>query len=138
MTKENLKNKLWRMANDLRGSMDSTEFKNYILGLMFFKFISDKNQKKYEKILRNDDINIKDAFDDKELSKELIKSSMESLGYAIEYKYLFSTIIKLIEEKKYTNEILEEAFKNFEKNLISEFSDDFYGLFNDVRLGMID
>ena len=37
-----LHSKLWSMANDLRGSMDASEFKNYILGLIFYRFLSEK------------------------------------------------------------------------------------------------
>ena len=36
--------KLWAMANNLRGNMDASEFKNYILGLMFYKFLSDDSE----------------------------------------------------------------------------------------------
>ena len=37
-----LHTQLWAMANDLRGNMDASEFKNYILGLIFYRYLSDK------------------------------------------------------------------------------------------------
>ena len=40
-----LSSKLWAMANDLRGNMEAYEFKNYILGLLFYKELSDRTEK---------------------------------------------------------------------------------------------
>ncbi len=42
MSAEKLRKKLWDLANKLRGNMDASEFKNYILGFIFFKFLSEK------------------------------------------------------------------------------------------------
>ena len=41
----NLQTKLWDIANDLRGSMDASEFKNYILGLIFYRYLSERTEK---------------------------------------------------------------------------------------------
>ena len=50
-----LHSKLWSMANDLRGSMDASEFKNYILGLIFYRFLSEKLVKYVNTKLLNQD-----------------------------------------------------------------------------------
>lgn len=42
ITSEQIKTKLWNGANELRGSMDASRYKDYMLGLMFYKFLSDK------------------------------------------------------------------------------------------------
>ena len=42
ITSEGIKNRLWNGANELRGSMDASRYKDYMLGLMFYKFLSDK------------------------------------------------------------------------------------------------
>ena len=42
-----LQKKLWSIANDLRGNMDASEFRNYILGLIFYRFLSEKQRKKW-------------------------------------------------------------------------------------------
>nr|WP_240482215.1 type I restriction-modification system subunit M N-terminal domain-containing protein [Fictibacillus enclensis] len=43
ITSEEIKRRLWDGANELRGSMDASRYKDYMLGLMFYKFLSDKN-----------------------------------------------------------------------------------------------
>ena len=50
---------LWAIANDLRGSMDASEFKNYILGLIFYRYLSDKLARFVEAELEDDDITYK-------------------------------------------------------------------------------
>ncbi|HDA2385713.1 type I restriction-modification system subunit M N-terminal domain-containing protein, partial [Staphylococcus aureus] len=42
-----LHKKLWSIANDLRGNMDASEFRNYILGLIFYRFLSEKAEQEY-------------------------------------------------------------------------------------------
>ena len=49
-----LANKLWACANDLRGNMDASEFKNYILGLIFYRFLSQKVETHFEEELKED------------------------------------------------------------------------------------
>ena len=42
---QELSNKLWAIANDLRGTMDASKFKDYILGIIFYRFLSEKTEK---------------------------------------------------------------------------------------------
>ena len=54
-----LQKKLWSIANDLRGNMDANEFKNYILGLIFYRFLSEKVEETSGRLLSEDNIFIK-------------------------------------------------------------------------------
>lgn len=132
MNNTNLNNKLWAMADSLRGSMDAGEFKNYILGIMFYKFISDKVEKFYKQELVNDNLTFEQAFNDAEFKEELIDMAKEELGYALSYEHLFSTLIKQIKDESYSNELLQNAFSFFNDNVNS--NEDFSNLFDDVRL----
>lgn len=51
-----LQKKLWSIANDLRGNMDANEFKNYILGLIFYRFLSEKVEETSARLLAEDNI----------------------------------------------------------------------------------
>ena len=59
-----LHKKLWTMANDLRGQMEAYDFKNYILGLIFYRYLSEKTEARIEKLLEEDNITYVDAWKD--------------------------------------------------------------------------
>ena len=95
-----LHSKLWSMANDLRGSMDASEFKNYILGLIFYRFLSEKLVKYVTtKLLNQDKITYEKAWQNKEYKEAIIEDLIKDsdCGYVIEPEYLFSNLIKMIE-----------------------------------------
>ncbi|MBQ8708811.1 MAG: type I restriction-modification system subunit M N-terminal domain-containing protein [Succinivibrionaceae bacterium] len=50
ISSDEIKNRLWSGANELRGSMDASRYKDYMLGLMFYKFLSDKTLQSYAKV----------------------------------------------------------------------------------------
>ena len=54
--------KLWAMANALRGNMEAYEFKNYILGMIFYYYLSDRTEKFMEKNLKNDGLSYEEAW----------------------------------------------------------------------------
>ena len=53
---------LWDMANNLRGSMEAYEFKSYILGLIFYRYLSEKVEKNAYLLLKNDNISFEDFY----------------------------------------------------------------------------
>ena len=57
-------NKLWAMANALRGNMEAYEFKNYILGMIFYYYLSDKTEKYMVNLLKDDGITYEEAWKD--------------------------------------------------------------------------
>ena len=61
-----LHKKLWSIANDLRGTMDASEFRNYILGLIFYRYLSEKTEQRVVKLLEEDDITYDEAGKDPE------------------------------------------------------------------------
>lgn len=131
---KDLNNKLWDIANILRGKMDADEFKNYILGFLFFRFLSEKE----EDILKKEGIDIEEinSFSNDEL--ETLKNIVtKSIGYYFNPKYLFSNIIKDTKKGNSENIIafLEKAFSEITDSTIGKESNaDFKGLFNDINL----
>ena len=64
---DELSQKLWAIANDLRGQMDASEFKNYILGVIFYRYLSERTEMYMTDLLKNDDgITYEEAFADDE------------------------------------------------------------------------
>lgn len=84
-----LGNKLWDMANNLRGTMDASEYKNYILPFMFYKYLSN-NQEKYIKENFLEDFY---TTTDEEEIISLLQDISIGLGYVIEPKYMWDKII---------------------------------------------
>ena len=82
--KQELFTKLWTMVNDLRGNMDGSEFKNYILGTLFYRFLSDKTERVLNAQLANDGLTYAEAWADEDYKADLIEASLEDLGYVIE------------------------------------------------------
>ena len=103
--------KLWAMANDLRGNMDANEFKNYILGLIFYKFLSDKIIKTINDELKEDGLNLFDAWKDEEMRADIKLMSTNLLGYFIDPKYLFCSFVPKIDKNEFSVEDLKEGIK---------------------------
>ena len=59
-----LSQKLWAIANDLRGNMDSTKFRNYILGTIFYSYLSERTEEYMQEILKEDGLTYEQAFSD--------------------------------------------------------------------------
>ena len=92
-----LHKKLWSIANDLRGTMDASEFRNYILGLIFYRYLSEKTEQRVIKLLEEDNISYEEAWKDPEYQKGLKEELVEQIGYVIEPKDLYSAMVAEIE-----------------------------------------
>ena len=125
--------KLWSMANKLRGTMDASEYKNYILPFMFYRYLS-KNQDDYLKE------NILEEFydvTDKEEQDEYLEEISKGLGYAIVPEYRWESIVSKINNHKIKASDFQDMFDSFninaKRNPIAE--NDFANVFSDVNLG---
>ncbi|KXY35008.1 type I restriction-modification system subunit M [Bacillus sp. FSL K6-0067] len=130
-----LHKKLWAMANDLRGQMDAYEFKDYILGLIFYRYLSEKVEFRAEKLLKEDNVTFAEAWTDEEYKEDLAEYLIGELGYVIEPQYLFSNFVKEIEKGEFDVEMLQNGVKAIETSTMgAESQEDFQNLFDDMDL----
>lgn len=130
-----LSSKLWAMANDLRGNMEAYEFKNYILGLLFYKELSDRTEKFVAKLLEEDGIGFKEAWEDEEYREAIVDEMLIKLGYVLEPQYLFPHMLELIQQDKFSIDYFEEGINSIIASTQGQESEaDFDGLFEDMDL----
>lgn len=130
-----LHTRLWAIANDLRGNMEASEFKNYILGLIFYKYLSEKVEDRANKLLQEDNITYTEAWKDEEYREALKEELLNQIGYFVEPDSLFSTLMKKIEDGTFDVEMLQGAVNDIaESTLGTESQDDFDHLFDDMDL----
>lgn len=144
--KRQLQQQLWNIANTLRGKMDADEFRDYILGFIFYKYLSEKIHFTANKILSDsgEDIDYTNVDENSESGKEIVNAIyeeiVEDLGYFLKPSELFSNIAKKGHQKEEgkSNFILPELSKiltNIEQSTLGTNSeDDFEHLFEDLDL----
>ncbi|MBO7719320.1 MAG: type I restriction-modification system subunit M [Methanosphaera sp.] len=135
MSDNNLERKLWSIADQLRGNMDANEYKNYILGFIFYRYLSQKQEKTIDKTLEEDRITFKELTKDTPKYEAVQKDALNKWGYFITPDLLYSTIIEKTDEGTYILDELEDAFDQITNSALSTTSqDDFTNLFEDVEL----
>lgn len=128
-------NKLWAMANALRGNMEAYEFKNYILGMIFYYYLSDRTEKYMANLLKDDNISYSDAWKDEEYKEAVIEESLRDLGFVIEPQFLFRNLVTMVENRAFDIEFLQKAINSLMESTIgNESQQDFEGLFSDMQL----
>jgi len=133
--KQELEKRLWAIANELRGNMGADEFRDYILGFIFFKFLSEKMENFAKKELEVEGISFAEAVKDPEIMEDLKEEAVESLGYFIEPHHLFHNIAARARSREMIIEDLIKAMKEVEESALGHESEqDFTGLFEDVDL----
>ena len=133
--KSELHSKLWEMANELRGNMEAYEFKNYILGLIFYRYLSERTENYVNELLKNDGITYEQAWEREDYREALTEDCLDHLGYVIEPKYLFSYVIKMIERNEFGIDYLEKIISSITESTTGQESEkDFDGLFEDMDL----
>ena len=128
-------NKLWAMANALRGNMEAYEFKNYILGMIFYYYLSDRTEKYMTNLLKDDNISYEDAWTDEEYKTAVVEEALRDLGFIIEPQFLFRKMVKMVENRSFDIEFLQKAINSLmESTLGNDSQEDFDGLFSDMQL----
>ena len=128
---------LWSISNDLRGNMDASEFKNYILGLIFYRYLSDKLLKFANEELKDDNITYEEAWELEDYNQDIIDIllSEDGLGYIIEPQFLFSNFVKEIKEKTFDITKLHKGINALGESTYGQTSqEDFENLFDDMDL----
>ena len=131
--REELHRAIWAIADELRGAVDGWDFKNYVLGTMFYRYISED----LTNYINQGEREAGDTeFDYAQMSDEEAEGAKESLvqekGFFILPSDLFCNVCKLAEKDDNLNERLERIFNSIENSAMgSESEDDFKGLFDD-------
>ncbi len=125
--------KLWEMANKLRGTMDASEYKNYILPFMFYRYLSE-NQAEY---LKANDLGDFYVLEDKEEIEDYLEEISKGIGYAINPDYTWNKIVSKIENHKIKASDFQDMFDSFNTNAKRNAvaAADFANVFSDVNLG---
>lgn len=128
---QELKKALWAISNDLRGNMDATKFKDYILGVIFYRFLSYNIETAIKEI--DDSMTFAEHF--AEDAQALQEECLSSVGYFIEPKYLFDEVAKRAINNDFIIEDLADALTAIENSTSGHDSQgDFEGLFSDLNL----
>jgi type I restriction enzyme M protein len=129
----NITAKLWEMANKLRGTMDASEYKNYILPFMFYRYLSE-NQGEYLKNNGLGDFYVLKEEDDEE-KEEYCQEISKGIGYVIEPAYTWRELVSKIESHKIKASDFQDIFDLFSKNAKRNPTANFENVFSDVNLG---
>lgn len=143
--KKKLEQKLWDIANTLRGKMDADEFRDYILGFIFYKYLSEKMHRYANRILEEDGVEylaVREGTEDGDAILDAVRDeAIEQLGYFLKPSELFSEIAKRGNSKgpagssRFILDDLEKILSNIERSTMgTDSEDDFDKLFEDLDL----
>ncbi|MBU0905233.1 MAG: type I restriction-modification system subunit M [Firmicutes bacterium] len=130
---------LFSAADNLRSKMDASEYKNYLLGLIFYKYLSDRllvkvveiadeSLEEYDTVEKQTHL-YETLLADEEINTDLIETLVDTLGYDIEPAYLFNVLTNQAKQNTFQLNDLNKAFIE-----LSTKYDQFNGLFDDVDL----
>ncbi|MDD8049415.1 MAG: type I restriction-modification system subunit M [Thomasclavelia sp.] len=144
ITSEDIKRRLWNGANDLRGSMDASRYKDYMLGLLFYKFLSDKTLETFRQVSGMKEASEKEIIEEYTKAIDLNGNSVTNmlqkvLGYYVQPKYLYQQWISDIDNGCFEVQKVTDSLNDFERTIDgSNDSDDFKGLFSNSTLDLSD
>lgn len=135
MNKQQLANKIWASANKMRSKIEANEYKDYILGLIFYKFLSD-NEVNYLKSIGWTDEDIVTLVEDHENQEAvmMMEYCRNNIGYFIEYKNLFGTWLKPNSEFSVAN--LSGALSCFDRLISPHYKHVYENIFKTLQAGL--
>ena len=131
MNKQQLAAKIWQSANKMRSKIEANEYKDYILGFIFYKFLSDK----LEKFALEQGLERSNFADElTESNGELVNHIKRNLGYFISYEHLFSTWLAQGSDFNIAN--VRTAMSAFSRNIAENYISVFDGIFKTLESGL--
>ncbi len=139
--KKALEQQLWNIANELRGKMDADEFRDYILGFIFYKYLSEKIENFTNELLKEDGITFTSLDSNNPEHDEILNSlkddCVQQLGYFLKPNELFSAMAKKgnSDNNNFILDDLTQVLRHIESSTMgTESEDDFEHLFEDLDL----
>lgn len=140
--KEKLEQQLWKIADTLRGKMDADDFRDYILGFIFYKYLSEKMHSYADEILQPDGISYEDIDEETKEGKEFLYAirteAIDNLGYFLKPSELFGALASRTNAEGKAHFILDELTRilnNIEQSTLGTASEEeFSNLFEDLDL----
>lgn len=127
---------LWNSADILRSKMDANEYKSYLLGLVFYKYLSDRMLLKAADLLEVETADIEEAqnvyeeaYKDEDVHQDLVEALKDDVAYTIHPNLTFTTIVNDIHKGKFQLEDLVQGFRDIEQS-----NELFENLFEDIDL----
>ena len=130
MNKQKLATKIWETANKMRSKIEANEYKDYILGFIFYKYLSDKEIK----FLKDNDFSDSDIKNITEVDAETVKFIQQGIGYFIAYNDLFSTWLEM--EKDFNVGNVRDALSAFSRLINDSHKKVFDGIFETLQTGL--
>ena len=132
MNKQQLASKIWESANSMRGKIEANEYKDYILGFIFYKFLSDKE---VEYLKRNDwtDADFPDNLVEED--DETVRMCQNNIGFFISYKNLFSTWIRS-DNTDFDSSTVYDALSAFNRLIGGSYRKVFTNIFDTLQTGL--
>lgn len=131
MNKQQLANKIWESANKMRSKIEANEYKDYILGFIFYKYLSDQEVR----YLKREDWAEEDMISDlNEENEDIVDSVRKNLGYFISYNDLFSTWLKM--GKDFSIDNVSTALSAFSRLISPSHKKVFEGIFDTLQTGL--
>ena len=130
MNKQQLASKIWESANKMRSKIEANEYKDYILGFIFYKFLSDKELK----YLKENDWTDEYLPELTEEDEETVRSIQQNIGYFISYKNLFSTWIG--KGSDFNAGDVTDALQAFNRLINDAHKKVFEGIFQTLETGL--
>ena len=137
MNKQQLANRIWASANKMRSKIDANEYKDFILGLIFYKYLCDNEVNYLKKNQWEDEmlpiLVAKDETDDEDIIDQ-IDAILGKCGYYIPYKYLFQNWIR--PDSDFSIDQLTAALGDFERSITKNTASIYSGIFDTLRANL--
>lgn len=143
MTSEEIKRKLWEGANELRGAIDASKYKDYMLGLMFYKFLSEKTLEEYRNIADKEELTTSELlaayheeYANEEYREDILSLVKNNLGYVILPEHLYHRWLQDIKAGEFELQKVQDSLDAFERSISEKDADKFKGLFSKETMNL--